>query len=126
MSHFAEVIDGIVIRVIVVEQEFIDSGSIGEPIRWIQTSYNTRGGIHYDNKTGQPSKDQSKSLRYNFACIGCAYDEVRDAFIEETPFESWILNESTCLWESPVPYPNDGGNYYWDEVNQSWNKIIKR
>jgi hypothetical protein len=85
----------------------------GYPV-WKQTSYNTHGGIH--NNNGTP-------LRKNHAGIGYTYDEDRDAFIPKKPFNSWILNESTCLWESPIPYPQDNNNYKWNEQNQSWDLI---
>lgn len=81
---------------------------------WKQTSYNTHGGVH-DNG-GTP-------LRKNHAGIGYTYDEDRDAFIPPKPFKSWILNESTCLWESPIPYPQDNNKYNWNEQNQSWDLI---
>ena len=124
MSHFAEVINGIVTRVIVVDQDFINTGKLGNPSKWIQTSFNTYGGIHYNNKTGNPSEDQTKSLRKNYAWVGDNYDETRDAFFRPQPFNSWTLNESTCLWESPVPYPADGGRYLWNEEKQIWVKPI--
>ncbi len=124
MSHFAEVINGIVTRVIVVDQDFINTGKLGNPSKWIQASFNTHGGIHYNNKTGNPSEDQTKSLRKNYAWVGDEYDETRDAFFRPQPFNSWILNESTCLWESPVPYPDDGGRYWWNEEKQIWVKPI--
>ena len=124
MGHFAEIIDGIVTRVIVANQDFIDSGRVGEPSKWVQTSFNTHGGIHYDNQTGEPSEDQTKALRKNYAWVGDEYDETRDAFFRQQPFNSWTLNESTCLWESPVPYPEDGERYFWDEENQIWVKPI--
>lgn len=114
MSHFAKVIYETVVDVIVAEQDVIDSGIFGSPELWIQTSYNTRGGQHPE---GRP-------LRKNFACIGYTYDTWLDAFIPPKPYDSWILNEETCLWEPPVPYPvtNDDDNriYYWDEETQSW------
>ena len=90
--------------------------------QWLQTSYNTRGGVHYTD--GLPSEDQRKALRFNYAGIGYTYDEERDAFIPPKPFESWILNETTCLWESPTPYPEDGGVYNWDESTQSWIEMV--
>ena len=103
MSHFAQINPaGVVINVIVAEQEFIDSGSLGEISSWIQTSYNTRGGIHYHPKTWAPSEDQSKAFRKNFAGVGFTYDSVRDAFIPPKPDPikgNFILNEQTCLWE---------------------------
>lgn len=83
-----------------------------------RTSYNTRGGIHYTN--GIPSIDQSKAFRKNYAGIGYYYDEIRDAFIPPKPYPSWILNEDTCLYESPIPYPNDGNNYIWNEEIVNW------
>jgi len=85
-----------------------------------RTSYNTFGGIHYDSDTGEPSEDQSKAFRKNYAGVGFTYDEFRDAFIPPKPFFSWILNEQTCLWESPTPVPNDGKMYMWDENTLSW------
>ena len=86
-----------------------------------QTSYNTRGGVHYTD--GEPSADQSKALRYNYAGIGFTYDEARDAFIPPKPFESWVLNEDTCLWKPPVPMPEDGQSYTWNESTQSWDAV---
>ena len=78
---------------------------------WVQTSYNTNGGVH--SLGGTP-------LRKNHAGIGMTYDETRDAFIHKKPFNSWILNETTCLWEAPVAYPTDGGKYTWNETNLNW------
>ena len=113
MSHFAKVENGIVTQVIVAEQDVIDTGAFGTG--WIQTSYNTRGGQHPE---GRP-------LRKNFAGIGYAYDEQRDAFIPPQPFLSWTLNEDTCLWDAPVSYPNDGKLYIWDEEQQQWIKVTQ-
>ena len=81
---------------------------------WKQTSYNTHGGVH--SSGGTP-------LRKNHAGIGMTYDEDRDAFIPKKPFNSWVLNESTCLWEAPIPYPQDNNKYSWNEQNQSWDLI---
>lgn len=120
MTHFAEVDNGIVVRVIVAEQDFIDSGSMGDPIRWIQTSYNTSGGIHYDNETGDPSEDQTKSLRKNYAGTDDIYDAVLDSFYAPKPFDSWILDEESCVWASPVSAPIDGKAYNWNEETLSW------
>lgn len=111
MAHFAKVENGIVITVLVIEQDVIDSGVVGDPSAWIQTSYNTRGGIHING--GVP-------LRKNYAGIGYSYDAQRDAFIPPKPFESWLLDEETCQWDSPIPYPQDGKSYDWDEPTQSW------
>jgi hypothetical protein len=86
-----------------------------------RTSYNTRGGVHYTN--GEPSQDQSKAFRKNYAGIGYYYDSIRDAFIPPKPFASWTLNEETCLWQSPIPYPNDGKMYTWNEEILNWELI---
>lgn len=87
-----------------------------------RTSYNTRGGIHYQ-ADNTPSQDQSKAFRKNCAGIRYYYDPIRDAFIPPKPFRSWILNEDTCLWDSPVPYPNDGKMYTWNEDILNWQEI---
>jgi len=108
MSHFAKVENGIVTQVIVAEQDVIDSGAFGDG--WIQTSYNTYAGQHPE---GRP-------LRKNYAGIGYAYDLTRDAFIPPQPFASWTLDEETCIWTPPVPYPNDDNRYIWDESTTSW------
>lgn len=120
MGHFAKIENGTVTRVIVAEQDFINTGAVGNPHQWVRTSYNTRGGVHYDPQTGEPSEDQSKALRKNYAGSGYSYDQERDAFIPPKPYESWTLDETTCLWEPPVAYPSDGGMYYWDESTTNW------
>lgn len=88
-----------------------------------RTSYNTRGGVHYNPDTNEPSADQSKAFRKNYAGVGYTYDQARDAFIPPKPYNSWTLNENTCLWEAPVPYPADGQDYKWNEEITSWNLI---
>jgi hypothetical protein len=90
-----------------------------------QTSYNTWGGIHYDPATGEPSEDQSKALRFNYAGIGYIYDEHRDAFIPPKPFDSWVLDESTCLWSPPISMPIDDNLYVWNEKTQSWDMVTE-
>jgi hypothetical protein len=120
MAHFAKVHNGIVEQVIVAEPEFFVDFVDTSPGEWIQTSYNTMGGIHYDPETGEPSEDQSKALRKNYAGIGSTYDRVRDAFIPPKPYASWIFNEETCLWDPPTPKPNDGNEYVWNESETSW------
>jgi len=90
---------------------------------WKQTSYNTKAGSHYLSDNSSLSNTQEKAFRKNFAGIGYTYDEDRDAFIPKKPFNSWILNETTCLWESPIPYPQDNNRYNWNEQNQSWDLI---
>jgi len=124
VSHFAKLDqNNVVIFVTVGRQE--DDGKEAELCartgdRYVQTSYNTRGGVHYDPATGEPSADQLKALRKNYAGIGYTYDEARDAFIPAKPYPSWLLNEDTCLWDPPVPYPEGDGFYTWDEESQSW------
>lgn len=124
MAHFAKVVDGKVTQVIVAEPEFFNTFVDSSPGEWIQTSYNTRGGVHYDPNSGNPSADQTKALRKNYAGIGYTYDRTRDAFIPPQPFNSWVLNETSCLWEAPVPYPNDGKRYAWDEATTSWKEVV--
>lgn len=120
MSHFAHVQNGIVDQVIVAEQDFIDSGAVGPANEWVQTSYNTRGNVHY-GQDGQP--DGGVALRGNYAGIGYTYDAQHDVFYAPQPFPSWILNQSTWLWEPPVPYPTDGKLYTWDEETKNWVEV---
>ena len=116
MSHFAQIDENnIVTQVIVIEQDVVDSGLFGDPASWIQTSYNTSGGVHLLGGT---------PLRKNYAGIGYTYDNTRDAFIPPKPYNSWVLNEDTCLWEAPTPMPNDGKIYNWDEATTSWVEVI--
>ena len=120
MAHFAKVVEGTVTQVIVAEPEFFNTFVDTSPGEWIQTSYNTRGGVHYQANTNEPSEDQTKALRKNYAGIGYTYDAQRDAFIPPKPFNSWILDETSCLWEAPVAYPTDGERYTWNEETTSW------
>ena len=116
MSHFAEIDENnLVLRVVVAEQDFIDSGVLGPSSKWIQTSYNTLAGEHVLGNT---------PLRKNYAGIGYTYDKERDAFIPPRPFESWQLNEDTCQWEPPVPYPTDGKFYIWEEALEDWKEPL--
>jgi len=124
MGHFAKVSNGIVTKVIVAEADFFNNFVDDSPGKWIQTSYNTRGGVHYQPNTNEPSEDQSKALRKNYAGIGYTYDSTRDAFIPPQPFNSWTLNEDTCLWDSPVAYPEDGKLYKWNEEMLNWEEVI--
>jgi len=105
MSHYAKVKDGKVIDVIVAEADFFDTFIDETPGEWIQTSYNTKGGVH--KLGGTP-------LRKNYAGIGFTYDKNLDAFIPPKIFASWTLNETTCLWEAPLEKPSTG-KYKWDE-----------
>jgi len=123
MAHFAKVNNNIVEQVIVAEPEFFDTFVDSTPGEWIQTSYNTHGGIHYQPNSDIPSEDQSKALRKNYAGVGYTYDRERDAFMPPKPFPSWLLNEQTCLWEPPVAYPSDGQYYEWNESTTSWELV---
>ena len=114
MAHFAKVTNGIVTQVIVAEPEFFENFVDTSPGEWIQTSYNTHGGQH--KLGGTP-------LRKNYAGVGFTYDKNKDAFIPPKPFDSWLLNEETCLWESPVPCPNGDKPFYWDETSKSWVEV---
>lgn len=125
MAHFAKVTDGYVTQVIVAEPEFFETFVDTSPGEWIQTSYNTRGGVHYNPETGEPSVDQSKALRKNYAGIGFTYDREKDAFIPPKPFNSWVLDSTTCLWNAPVEYPSDGKLYQWDEATTDWVELVQ-
>jgi hypothetical protein len=107
MSHFAKIEDGVVTNVLLADQAFIDT----QEGTWVQTSYYTFGGIHTDGGT---------PLRKNYAGIGFTYDSSKDAFIPPKPFNSWVLNETTCQWDAPVDYPDDGKSYVWVEDTTNW------
>jgi len=138
MAHFAKLGTGnVVISVIAVHNnELLDINEVESEQKgidflnrtfnqsddiWKQTSFNTYGGKHYTNSV--LSADQSKAFRKNFAGIGFQYDQSRDAFIPPKPFNSWILNEDTCRWNAPVPYPTDGYRYKWNETSLNWDKV---
>ena len=114
MAHYAKVENTLVTQVIVAEPEFFDTFVDSSPGEWIQTSYNTEGGVHLLGGT---------PLRKNYAGVGDTYDSTRDAFIPPQPYASWTLNEDTCQWEAPVPYPTDDLMYSWDEDTTSWVEI---
>jgi hypothetical protein len=129
MASFAKIgLNSKVIEVLSVNNEVLkDSNGVEQEVNgidfltkltgypvWKQTSYNTYGGVH--SSGGTP-------LRKNHAGIGYTYDETRDAFIPKKPFNSFVLNENTCLWDSPVAYPNDGERYTWNELTLSWDLI---
>ena len=127
MGHYAKVINGLVVEVHVATQEWIDEQPKVWYIDWVQTSYHTYGGVYHHPETGEPASNQAARIaeqdgrqRKNFAGIGYRYDKERDAFIPPTPYPSWILNEQTCLWESPVPHPQDNKMYLWNEHAQEW------
>lgn len=121
MAHYAFLnMQNIVTEVIVGKDETdgntnweIHYGNIREQV-CKRTSYNTRGGVHLNDGT---------PFRKNYAGIGYTYDESRDAFIPPQPYDSWTLNETSCLWEAPVAYPTDGEMYEWNEETQTWDTI---
>jgi hypothetical protein len=129
MAHYAELDETLTVIQIFVGQ---DENHLTDEVKdWEQyyarpgftvkrTSFNTHGGIYYDPMTGQPAVDQTKAFRKNYAGIGFAYSEQLDAFIPPKPFDSWSLNEETCLWVAPKPHPNDGFTYIWDELELDW------
>lgn len=115
MSHFAKIENGVVTQVIVAEEDFIQTGALGDPASWIQTSYNTRGGVHY-GQDGQPSGREP--LHKNYAGVGYTWDGT--GFAAPQPFASWTLNQDSYLWEAPVAMPTDGKAYSWNEEAQAW------
>jgi hypothetical protein len=116
MAHFAKIENGTVTQVNVIDEDyFAENRETRYTGQWVQTSYNTQGGVHLLGGT---------PLRKNYAGIGYTYDEVRDAFYAPQPYPSWTLNEDTCWWESPVPMPTDGKFYTWNEDNQNWEEVI--
>ena len=116
MAHFAKVNQGLVVEVIVADQDYINNMVDTSPGTWIQTSYNTHGGVHSDDET---------PLRKNFAGVGNTYDADRDAFYDPKPYPSWTLNETTCIWECPVATPEDyvPENYEWNDSGRSWDAV---
>ena len=121
MGHFAKVVDGKVTQVIVAEPEFFNNFVDSSPGSWIQTSYNTRGGVHY-GQDGQP--DGGVALRANYAGIGYSYDYINDVFIPPKPFPSWTLNNTSWTWDAPTPMPQDGKLYTWDEATKAWTEVV--
>jgi hypothetical protein len=113
MSHFAKVVDGKVTQVIVAEADFFNTFVDTSPGTWIQTSYNTHGNQHPENKP----------LRGNYAGIGYTYDQTNDVFYAPKPFPSWSLNQSTWLWQAPTPMPTDDKMYSWNEATQTWSEL---
>jgi hypothetical protein len=122
MSHFAKLDRNNVVTFVTVGRQEDDGLEAELTARtgdvYKQTSYNTRGGVHYTNSV--PSEDQTQALRFNYAGIGYTYDETRDAFIPPTPYPSWVLDEATCWWVAPIAYPTDGATYTWDEQAGDW------
>lgn len=123
MAHFAKLDENLVVQeVLTITQEELNLGYWGDPAMWYQTSYNTYGGIYYipNSDPREPDPDQSKAYRKNYAGIGFSYDPTRDAFIPPQPYPDWVLNDFSCLWEAPIPYPDDGKVYYWDPTIHNW------
>ena len=121
MAHYAKIDkNNIVIKVLVIDEETVNSAHFGDPSSWIKTSYNTNHGEH--QLGGTP-------LRKNYAAVGYTYDLSRDAVIPPQPYPSWILDEDTCLWDAPVAYPtgHDASEpgYKWDEDNITWKLSVK-
>ena len=128
MAHFAKLGENNIVVFVTVGRDE-DNGKENELTArtgdvYKQTSYNTRGGVHYDPITNETSVDQSKAFRKNYAGIGYTYDVSRDAFIPPKPFASWVLNEATANWDAPVPMPTDGKMYRWDESTIQWVVVI--
>ena len=133
MAHFAKLDENNVVTFVTVGrqeddgQEAVLSARTGDVYK--QTSYNTRGGVHYTD--GVPSEDQTKAFRKNYAGLGYTYDAGRDAFIPPKPYNSWVLNEDTCLWDAPVAMPEDAGTgeppkrYTWDEETTNWVEVTE-
>ena len=115
MAHFAKVENGVVTQVIVIDAETLQLGHWGDPASWVQTSYNTQGGVH--SQGGTP-------LRKNYAGIGYTYDETLDAFVPPKPYASWVLDEAKAQWKAPVDMPVDDKRYSWDEATTSWKELV--
>ena len=124
MGHFAKVLNGIVQNVIVAEPDFFDTFVDSSPGEWIQTSYNTRGNVHYTPNTNEPSGNPA--LRGNYAGIGYIYDRTNDVFYPPKPFDSWSISvETNWVWNPPVAYPDDGNLYKWDESTKNWVLVVQ-
>jgi hypothetical protein len=121
MAHYAFLDENNTVTLVIVGKNEDEDGIDWEQFYGaVRTSYNTAGGVYYDPDTQQPALDQSKAFRKNYAGIGYTFDPVRDAFLTPKPFNSWILDESSCTWQPPVPMPADGENYQWNEDLLTW------
>lgn len=127
MAHFAKLDQNNIVTFVTVGRQEDDgkeqelSEHTGDTYK--QTSYNTHGGVYYDPETNLPADDQSKAFRKNYAGIGYTYDKYRDAFIPPREFNSWTLDEFSCTWKAPIPYPEDGNLYTWNEINKQWELV---
>lgn len=135
MAHYAKIKNGVVTQVIVAEADFFETFVDDTPGKWLQTSYNTKGGVHYQADGVTPSSDQTKAFRKNYPHIGWTYDSVNDAFVSPKPFSSWVLNTTTGEWEAPVDYPSTVSStddppinihVSWDETNLRWVGVDTR
>ena len=113
MAHFAKVENGLVVQVIVAEQDFISTGALGDPANWLQTSYNTHANQH----------PEDRPLRGNYAGVGYTYDAQHDVFYPPKPYPSWSLDQDTWTWKAPIPYPTDDKQYSWNETNGTWDEF---
>lgn len=124
MAHFAQIDENnIVLQVLVIDQSEIATGNWGDPATWVQTSYNTRGGVYYTPNTDISDADQSKAFRKNYAGVGYTWlpdGPDGEGFVPPKPYPSWVMNPFSYLWEAPVTYPDDGLAYQWDEQKQAW------
>ena len=116
MAHFAKIKNNKVIQVIKENDDFLES--LPTPNNWLKTSYNTHGGKYYDPNTNKINT--KKPFRKNYAKIGYTYDKELDAFIPPQTFPSWVLNDDSCLWQPPIPLPDDGKEYIWNEQEKKW------
>lgn len=133
MAHFAQVDDNnVVLQVLVIDQEMINTGLWGDPAKWVQTSYNTRGGVYYIPNTNTPDPDQSKAFRKNFAGVGFTWlpnGPEGGGFAPPKPYASWVMDSFSYLWEAPVPYPSEPFPehvlyYVWDEPSLTWTPVV--
>jgi hypothetical protein len=129
MAHWAEIDENNIVTRVLVGDNNDPAGDEGYQWlvdnlggTWVKTSYNAVAGKRRDPETGEITEEAG--FRKNYAGIGYTYDSVRDAFIPPKPFDSWILNEDTCIWESSVAYPNDGKFYTWNEETTSWDEVV--
>ena len=123
MAHYAKVENKIVTQVIVADPDFIDG--LPDKEKWVQTSYNTKGGKHYAPQSAWQIEDDGTPIRYNYAGVGFTYDYGNDAFYAPQPYPSWTLNKTTYEWQAPIGYPNDGKDYIWNESSTSWKEITQ-
>jgi len=140
MAHYAKLDkDNIVLEVNVIDNDQekdlgedgivswlnanFNSQGVSGGVTWKKTSFNTRAGKHYENDGVTESSDQSKALRKNYAIVGGTYNATKDAFVDLKPYSSWTLNNTTCMWDPPVAYPDDGKLYAWNEDDTAWDEF---